>query len=56
MKALQSAESESKEFKTFIDLASLKLKGLGLNALLIMPIQRLPKYELLLRVCNNEHN
>jgi hypothetical protein len=49
MKALQALELESKEFKAFLDAAVQK--GLSLGALLIMPIQRLPKYELLLRVC-----
>jgi hypothetical protein len=48
MKALQSAESESKEFKQFLEAAVQK--GLSLGALLYKPIQRLPKYELLLRV------
>jgi hypothetical protein len=56
IKALEAAQKESKAFKDFLEMKAEEstrenspLRGLDLSSLLIMPVQRLPKYELLLR-------
>lgn len=48
LKTLQWATSHSPEFAKFL-ADQQEAKSLSLSAFLIMPVQRLPKYELLLR-------
>jgi hypothetical protein len=48
---LQEFEAKYPELKDFLaKVTTEKTSGLGLMAFLIMPVQRLPRYEMLLRV------
>jgi len=48
LKTLQWAQANSPELSRFLE-EQAEVKSLSLSAFLIMPVQRLPKYELLLR-------